>query len=68
MIFTTANGCNIGIETGVGGEGGGGGMVLPIFYPRDFINIHSCSADRCVAVYIMFGLPKMELLPTPRCN
>ena len=31
----------------------------PIFYPRDF---HTCSADRCV---MTFGLPKMELLPTP---
>ena len=25
----------------------------------------TCSADRRVAVYITFGLPKMELLPTP---
>ena len=37
----------------------------PIFYPRDFINIHTCSADRRVAGYIKFGPPKMELLPTP---
>ena len=37
----------------------------PNIYPRDFINIHTCSADRRITVYIMFGPPKMELLPTP---
>ena len=37
----------------------------PIFYPRDFINIHTCSADRrdCGVYYVQ--PPKMELLPTP---
>ena len=49
------------------GNGGGGreAKIPPIFYPRDIINIHTCSAGCRVAVYIMFSLPKMELLPTP---
>ena len=29
-----------------GGGGAGGQAPSPIFYPRDFINIHTCSADR----------------------
>ena len=51
--------------------GGGGARGLrgpgppPILYPRDFFNIHTCSADCHVAVHITFGPPKMELLPTP---
>ena len=32
---------------GIGvGTGGAGPPPPPIFYPRDFINIHTCSADR----------------------
>ena len=27
-------------------RGSQGGMAPPIFYPRDFINIHTCSTDR----------------------
>ena len=41
------------------------GAPPPIFYPPDLINILACSADRAIAVYITFGPPKMELLPTP---
>ena len=33
------------VHTGVGTRGPGG-QGAPIFYPRDFINIHTCSADR----------------------
>ena len=36
-----------------------------IFYPRDFINIHVAVQIAVIAVYITFGPPKMELLPTP---
>ena len=53
----------IGVGTGKGGTGKA--RAPPIFYPRDFINIYTCSADRRVAVYITFGPPKMELLPIP---
>ena len=41
LVYSTAY--IIGVETGGGGAGGHG---PPIFYPRDFINIHICSADR----------------------
>ena len=33
----------IGVEIRGGGRGA---RAPPIFYPRDFINIHTCSADR----------------------
>ena len=39
------------------GQGGQGGQGSPIFYPRDCINIHTCSADYCIAVYITFPAP-----------
>ena len=49
--------------------GGRGARASPIFHPQDFINIHqeihTCSGDRRVTVYITFGPPKMESLPTP---
>ena len=48
----------IGIEIG-------GGRAPSIFYPRDFINIHTCSTDhRDRSVYYVQP-PQMELLPTP---
>ena len=59
---TTSSLLRVVILIGVGTRGA---RVLPIIYPRDFINIHTCSADRRVAVYITFSPPKMELLPTP---
>ena len=39
---------HIGVGNGGGGGGGGGrgAMPPPIFYPRDLINIYTCSADR----------------------
>ena len=33
------------IGVGTGGGGGGEARAPPIFYPRDFINIHTCSGD-----------------------
>ena len=51
----------IGVET----WGGVGGCPPPNIYPRAFINIHTCSADRrdC-SVYYVQPPPKTELLPT----
>ena len=48
------------LHIGVGTRGAGGARAPPIFYPRDFINIHTCSADRHVAVYITFSPPKWK--------
>ena len=52
---------------GIIGIGTGGAARAPalIFYPRDFINIHTCSTDhRDRSVYYVQP-PQMELLPTP---
>ena len=54
MIFTTANGCNIGIGTGVGGEGGGGGgggwpsqyFILEILLT--FIHAAQIAVSQCI--------------------
>ena len=55
-------GMGTSVATGTGGQGGAG---PPIFYSRDFINIHAAAQIATIAVYITFGPPKMELLPTP---
>ena len=50
------------------GVGTGGAEVAwppPICYPRDFINIHTCSADHHDYGVYYVRPPKMELLPTP---
>ena len=49
-------------------NGGAGGQApFPIFYPRDFINIHTCSADRRDRGVYYVRPPKMELFPTRSC-
>ena len=41
---------------------GGGGRAPPIFYPRDFINIHTCSANHHdLSVYYVRLPPKIKL-------
>ena len=54
---------------GGGAAQGGGGRAPPIFYPRDFINIHACKRksprSQCILRSAWFGPTKMELLPTP---
>ena len=37
-----------------GGGGGRGGQGPPIIYARDFINIHTCSADCCIFTYASY--------------
>ena len=48
---------------GVGTGEAGGPAPPPIFYLRDFINIHTCCADCHVAEYITFSPP-----PPPKWN
>ena len=58
---------------GIGvGTGGGGGQGPPQYFTHETLLIFILAAQiGAIAVYITFGPPKMELLPTPmfgQCN
>ena len=50
----------MGVGMEGGGGGGGGARAPPVFYLRDFINIHTCSTDRRVAVYTRSAPPEWK--------
>ena len=56
----------IGVGTGEGGGQWRQGPPPPTqYFTLETLLISYCSANRHVTVYITFGPPKMELLPTP---
>ena len=55
----------VGPSIAVGTRGAGRPAPPPIFYPQDFINIHTYCANRCNHSVYYVQPPKMTLLPTP---
>ena len=61
-VVALCGGSDIGVGTGGGGPGGPGPPNFTLETLLKFIHVVQIAA---ITVYITFGPPKMELLPTP---